>query len=144
MSLQNTNNLNSTETRIILLDTTPSTTSATAVDDTGASYTFDTWTSSTYVNVTLTASDTGSGVDTILYCTDTTNTCTPNLTYSTPVQISTEGVSYIRFKANDTVGNDEQVRNETIKIDTTLPLFNAIRLRPLQKESFINMFYLIL
>ena len=103
------------------IDTTPPTTTASAVDDTGASYTFGTWTSSTYVNVTLSCSDSGSGCDTILYCTDTDNTCTPNLTYSTPVQISTEGISYIRYRSNDTAGNLETTKTQTIKIDTIPP-----------------------
>ncbi|RLG14059.1 MAG: hypothetical protein DRN66_02990, partial [Candidatus Nanohalarchaeota archaeon] len=89
-------------------DTTPPTTNATAVKDDDTTYTFNTWTNSTYVNVTLSCDDgSGSGCNITQYCTDTTNTCTPNIAYSTPVQISTEGMSYIRFRSNDTAGNLE-------------------------------------
>ncbi len=97
------------------IDGTPPTTTANA-----GTYTFGNWTNQA-VTVTLSATDTGSGVDTILYCTDTTNTCTPNQAYSTSITISTEGTSYIRFLANDSVGNTETVNSETIMIDTTAP-----------------------
>jgi len=114
-------NSNETETRTLTVDTTPPATSASAVDDTGSSYTFNTWTSSSYVNVTLSCSDSGAGCDTTLYCTDTSNSCTPNITYSGTIKIETEGISYIRFRSNDTVGNLETTKSETIKIDTTSP-----------------------
>jgi len=112
---------NQSEVRTLTVDTTPPTTSASAIKNDSSTYTFNTWASSSYVNVTLSCSDSGAGCDTIQYCLDTSNTCTPNLTYSVPVQISTEGTSYIRYKANDSVGNDESVKNQTIKIDTTPP-----------------------
>jgi len=114
-------NAESTKTTYAALDTTPPTTTSSAVDSSGTSYTFGTWTSSSYINVTLSCSDSGAGCDTILYCTDATNTCTPNSIYSTPVQITTEGTSYIRFRANDTAGNLESIKSEIIKIDTTPP-----------------------
>ncbi|RLG44454.1 MAG: hypothetical protein DRN81_04555, partial [Thermoproteota archaeon] len=103
-------------------DTTPPTTTASAVDDSGTNYTFGTWISASYVNITLSCDDgSGSGCDTILYCTDTTNTCTPSLIYSGTVQITADGITYIRYKANDTAGNEESVKNQTIKIDRTPP-----------------------
>jgi len=114
-------NSNSTTVTNVTIDTTPPTTTATAVKDNGSSYTFDTWTNSSYVNVTLSCSDSGAGCDTILYCTDTSNSCTPNITYSSPVHITTEGTSYIRFRSNDTAGNLETTKSETIKIDTIPP-----------------------
>ena len=114
-------NSNSTTVTNVTIDTTPPTTTATAVKDDGSSYTFGTWTSSSYVNVTLSCSDSGAGCNTTLYCTDTDNTCTPNITYSSPVHITTEGTSYIRFRSNDTVGNLETTKSETIKISTTPP-----------------------
>ena len=104
-----------------LLDNISPTTRASAVDDTNSNYTFNTWTSSTYINVTLSCSDSGVGCDVTQYCLDTVNNCTPNLTYSTPVRISTEGISYIRYRSNDTLGNLETTKSQTIKIDTTPP-----------------------
>ena len=109
------------------IDSVAPTTTASAVDDIGASYTFNTWTSSNYVNVTLSCNDgTGSGCNVTQYCTDTENTCTPTTTYIGVVQISTEGTSYIRFKSNDNVGNDEaSVNSKTIKIDSVAPTTTA-------------------
>ncbi len=114
-------NLETTKNETIKLDTTPPTTTPSAVKEDGTDYTFDTWTSSTYVNVSLSCEDLEVGCDIIQYCTDTDNTCNPNQTYSTPVQISTEGTSYIRFRSNDTLGNLEATKSETIEIDTTEP-----------------------
>lgn len=130
------NNLNSTDpgqTGVFYLDdsysvtstdinTVAPTTNATAVNNDSIPYPFSTWTSSPYVNVTLSCLDgSGSGCGTTLYCTDTLNTCIPNLAYSAPVQISTQGTSYIRYFSNDTVGNSESVNNKTIMIDMTIP-----------------------
>ena len=59
-------NTNQTETRTITIDTTPPTTTPTAVDNTGSNYNFNTWTGSTYVNVTLSCDDgSGSGLSLI-------------------------------------------------------------------------------
>ncbi|MEM7827037.1 MAG: CARDB domain-containing protein [Candidatus Aenigmatarchaeota archaeon] len=113
---------NVSETWTFTVDTQAPTTTATAVKDDGSSYTFNTWTNSSYINVTLTCDDgSGAGCSVTQYCLDTTNTCTPSTTYSTPVQITTEGISYIRFRSNDTLGNLESTKTETIKIDTTPP-----------------------
>ncbi|MEM0230981.1 MAG: LamG domain-containing protein, partial [Candidatus Woesearchaeota archaeon] len=115
-------NAGQSETRIITIDTTPPTTTATAVNSTGASYTFNTWTKSPYVNVTLTCNDaSGSGCSLTQYCTDTTNTCTPTTTYTTPIQINTEGISYIRYRSTDNAGNTETTQSRTIKIDYSIP-----------------------
>ena len=120
-------NLETTKSETIKIDTTAPTTNATAVDDTGSSYTFNTWTNSSYVNVTLSCDDgSGSGCNVTQYCTDTSNVCTPNITYSAPVHISTENTSYIRFRSNDTVGNLESTKSETIRIDTTAPTVTLV------------------
>ncbi len=76
----------------------PLTTKATAIKENRENYTFGKWTNSTYVNITLNCS--APDCNTTLYCNDTNNSCEPNLTNSTPVQISTEGISYIRFRSN--------------------------------------------
>ncbi|MEM0230980.1 MAG: hypothetical protein QXT20_02145, partial [Candidatus Woesearchaeota archaeon] len=115
-----------TTTLYVYRDITAPTTTATAVNSTGASYTFNTWTKSPYVNVTLTCNDaSGSGCSLTQYCTDTTNTCTPTTTYTTPVQINTEGISYIRYNSTDNAGNTETTQSRTIKIDTTPPATTA-------------------
>jgi len=108
---------NQSEIREITIDTTPPTTTASAVDDMNNSYAFNTWTNSSYVNVTLSCSDSGAGCDVTQYCLDTVNNCTPNLTYTGVIQISTEGISYIRYRSNDTAGNLETTKNQTIKIN---------------------------
>jgi len=115
------NNTNSS-IQYFTADTTAPTTSATAVNSSGGAYSFNTWTSSAYVNVTLSCNDgSGSGCNVTQYCTDATNTCTPFTTYTTPVQVTTENTSYIRYRSNDSATNLESIKNSTIKIDTTPP-----------------------
>ena len=115
-------NMNSTGTRNVIIDATPPTTTATAIKNDSSSYTFNTLVASSYVNVTLSCSDgSGVGCDKTLYCTDGVNSCTPSTTYTIPVQISTEGTSYIRYASNDTIPNTETTKSSTIKIDTTKP-----------------------
>ena len=62
----------------------------------------------------------GSGchTDSPKYCTDSTNTCTPTTTYSTNIDITTEGTSYVRYFSSDNLGNDETVQSCEIIIDT--------------------------
>jgi len=95
-------------------DTTAPVTSATAVDAKGNSYTFGTKTEEAYVDVSLSCADHGAGCNTTLYCTDTANTCTPSITYSSAVRISTLGTSYIRYRSNDSDSNTETVKSSTI------------------------------
>ena len=91
---------------------------------TTASGTLNTWTGSS-VSVTLTCADNdgGTGCATTKYCLDPSNSCDPvsGETYSTPVTISTEGTSYIRYYSTDTVPNTETTKSSTIKVDTTGP-----------------------
>jgi len=129
----NASNTGQSATWQLKIDTVAPTTTATAVKADSSSYTFGSWTNSAYVNVTLNATDSGAGVDTILYCTDTTNSCTPNLTYTNAIQISAEGTTYIRFRANDSAGNIETVKNKTIKIDKTAP--SLVPVSPTQDEN---------
>jgi len=112
---------NQSEARQITIDTTPPTTTATAVKDDGDSYTSGDWTNSNYVNITLSCSDSGAGCDVTQYCTDTSNTCTPNTDYTGTIQISTEGTTYIRYRSKDTLGNLEDTKSFTVKIDKTPP-----------------------
>lgn len=66
-------------------------------------------------NVTLSAVDGGVGVFSTLYCVDTTNVCTPTITYSSAIAITgTAGLSvtkYLRYRASDTFGAVETVKS---------------------------------
>jgi PGF-pre-PGF domain-containing protein len=113
-------NYNDTTTTTVTVDTTAPVTTATGNISNGTAYIFNSWTSSTYVNVTLACAD-ANGCSVTKYCLDAANICTPNITYTVPVQISTGEVSYIRYLSNDSVNNVETVKNQTIKIDKTAP-----------------------
>ncbi|MEA3343387.1 MAG: LamG-like jellyroll fold domain-containing protein [archaeon] len=120
----NSNQTDNGNLRYLIVDFVPTTT-ATAVKDDSSPYTFGDLTNSAYVNVTLSCDDgAGSGCSATQYCTDTDDSCTPGTTYSTPVQITTEGTSYIRFRSNDTLGNLETTKTRTIKIDTISPILD--------------------
>ena len=99
-------------------------TSASGVKSDSSAYTFG-LISSSYVNISLSCSP-GVGVpcDTTLYCTDSANTCTPAAVYSSPVQVSSQGSTYIRYKSNNTYNNSETVQNKTLLIDTAAPYLN--------------------
>ena len=78
---------------------------------------------STSQDVTLSATDSVSGVDTIYYCTDQSNNCDPQNgnTYSGEFTVSQEGTNYVRYRSQDVAGNLEQVRSTEVKIDYTAP-----------------------
>jgi len=109
-----------------LLDIAP-TTSATATAG-GSGYTFNNWTASSTVSVSLSCNANGGiGCFVTKYCTDTTNSCNPSSgsTYSGAIPISTEGTSYVIYFSQDNLGTLESVNSSTIKIDTTNPTINA-------------------
>ena len=74
------------------------------------------------ITITLTANDPapGTGVSATYYCTDTTNTCTPN-TEGTEIVIDAEGTTYIRYYSVDNAGNEETVKSTSVFIDTIAP-----------------------
>ena len=110
-------NTQTTVSKTVKIDKTNPITVASATTG-GASYTFG-QTASTAVTVTLTCADgAGSGCLITYYCADTANTCTPTTAYSTPVTISTEGASYIRYYSTDTVSNAETANSAAIQITT--------------------------
>lgn len=116
----NGNSVNSSISSNYYYDGTVPVTSPSATSG-GAAYTYNTW-SNASVNNTLSCQDTGgAGVLGIYYCTDITNTCTPSTLYSSPVIVSTEGISYLRYFCKDNVQNTETTKNSTIKIDTVAP-----------------------
>jgi len=89
-------------------------TNATAITNTSASYTFGTWTSSPYVNITLTCSDSGSGCNITKYCLDTSNSCTPTTNYTGVIKIDKDGLQYIRYFSDDNVGNNETTQYQNM------------------------------
>ncbi|MEK6844018.1 MAG: hypothetical protein AABX83_01180 [Nanoarchaeota archaeon] len=102
-----------------LPDTTAPVTSASATSPPGGfSYTFGTVTNDS-VRVTLSCSDGSSGCKNNYpkYCTDITNICSPLTIYSSPFDISTGGISYIRYQSKDNANNTETINSQTIKID---------------------------
>lgn len=78
--------------------------------------------------ITLTPADNISGVASTKYCIDTTNTCDPDsgTNYSTPVVISSEGISYFRYQSIDNIGNEQTIVSRTVKIDTLKPQISNI------------------
>ncbi|MEM2121231.1 MAG: PGF-pre-PGF domain-containing protein [Candidatus Woesearchaeota archaeon] len=121
--LDNENNNYYSSERTVNIDITAPTTSYSGKLPDDSSYTFNTWTSSSYVNVSLSCDDSGgSGCDKTYYCVDSSNSCSPTTEYYAVIQISDEGVWYVRFYSVDNVGNEENVKTAIIKIDRTPPL----------------------
>ncbi|MEK6887498.1 MAG: hypothetical protein AABX14_00980 [Candidatus Aenigmatarchaeota archaeon] len=77
-------------------------------------------------NVTITEADNIDGDPTTLYCTDTTNTCSPNTAIDTggKVQFSSRGTYYIRYNSTDYAGNQQTTASKTIIINQ-LPTFTS-------------------
>jgi hypothetical protein len=65
----------------------------------------------------LPASGQASGVASTLYCVDQSNSCIPSTSYTVPVVVSTQGISYMRFNSVDVAGNAESVKSVSMKID---------------------------
>ena len=101
--------------------TDPLTTSAATAN--GSAYSFGSWSASA-VNVTLVCAPGSSDCANISYCIDTSNSCDPTsggTKYAAPVNISTEGVSYIRYASSNSTGGWGDTGSGTIKIDTFVP-----------------------
>ena len=104
--------------------TDPTTTSSGTSN--GTTYNFGTWTGSP-VYVTLTCVPGGSNCANTSYCTDTTNACDPTnngTLYSSPVTVSTEGVSYIRYASENSASSWGDTGSSTMEIDTAPPVIN--------------------
>lgn len=89
----------------------------------GSSYSFGSWSASP-VTVSLACVPGSSDCSNISYCTDASNTCNPasgGTIYSVPVNISTQGVSYIRYASSNSTGGWGDTISSTIKIDTAAP-----------------------
>lgn len=102
---------------------TDPTTSATGTSN-GTSYTFGAWTASP-VSVSLGCNAGGSQCANTSYCIDTGNTCDPTTEgtlYSSPVELSSDGIEYMRFASDDGSGNWGSTSSIAIEIDTTPPV----------------------
>ena len=64
----------------------------------------------------------GSGVQSINYCFG--NECNPNIEYTSPIEITDEDTTILRFNSVDNVGNLENTQTLTIMIDKTGPTCN--------------------
>ncbi len=73
--------------------------------------------------ITLTPTDPApsSGISSTKYCIDTTNTCIPSTDYTVIVPISSEGISYFRYRSVDNAGNVQSIVSRTVKIDKSPP-----------------------
>lgn len=79
--------------------------------------------------ITLTPADAGgSAIASTKYCTDTNNTCvvSSGTSYTTPVTVSTSGVSYFRYASVDNAGNTQTTVSRTIEIDNSAPATGSI------------------
>ncbi|MEM4630521.1 MAG: S8 family serine peptidase [Candidatus Diapherotrites archaeon] len=104
-------NTENAKTQYILIDKTPPTTMAQSEN-----YNFKIWAKSDITVILYCDDQNKSGCNNTKYCTDTTNSCEPTIEYSSPINITTKGVSYIRFKSQDALQNIEQTKSKIIKI----------------------------
>jgi hypothetical protein len=96
-----------------VLDATPPLTTATGLQQTGR----DGWTTETAVTVTLTATDTGSGVAATCYRIDSG----AYATYDGPFSVTTDGSHRVDYYSTDIAGNTETVKTGYVNIDTAAP-----------------------
>jgi len=94
-------------------------------------YTFGTWTATSPISVTLSASDGGSGVASGYpkYCVDTADTCTPATSYTGAFNVTCSAgstcIQYVRYYSVDNVGNTEGVKSSQVKQDLQGPTAGA-------------------
>ena len=80
------------------------------------------WYTASPVTVTLTAPDTGAGLDQIRYTTDGTDpTIFTGIVYAGAFTVAAEGVTTVKYRAFDRIGNDSGVLAQTVRIDTIAP-----------------------
>ena len=74
------------------------------------------------VSVTLAAPDAGAGLDQIRYTTDGTDpTILTGNVYGGAFNVAAEGVTTVKYRAFDRIGNDTGVQTQTVRIDTIAP-----------------------
>ena len=104
-----------TDTCVVTTDTHPPVTTANITGSTGSNG----WYIGN-VTVKLQASDSLSGVDSTYYKLDNGSW----IKYSSQFVISSEGIHSLEYYSKDKAGNNESVKNVTIKIDKTAPYVN--------------------
>lgn len=116
-------NAGGTTTATAITRTVDSVTPTTTASATG--YTFGTWTATSPISVTLSASDGGSGVASGYpkYCIDSNNTCSPTTTYTAAFDVTcgTTCTQYVRYYSVDNVSNTETVNSSQVKQDLQSP-----------------------
>jgi N-acetyl-beta-hexosaminidase len=108
-------NVEPTNSRLIRIDSTPPVSS---IACNGAACSSGWYNAA--VSVSLSATDTGSGVDTIRYTTDGSDPTIASPVYLTPFTVSV--TTTVRFRAWDLAGNAEATRSQQIRIDTAPPV----------------------
>jgi hypothetical protein len=110
----------------IVIDTTAPSVSAQLSPSPGAGG----WNNSSPVTVSLSADDgTGSGVSQIKYTTDgsdPTSSGTAQVYGGSPLSISAQGTTTVKFYATDVAGNASAVQSQAVKIDTSAPTGGAL------------------
>ena len=80
------------------------------------------WYTASPVSVTLAAPDAGAGLDQIRYTTDGTDpTIFTGTVYAGAFTVAAEGVTTVKYRAFDRIGNDTGVLTRTVRIDTVAP-----------------------
>ena len=80
------------------------------------------WYTASPVSVTLAAPDAGAGLDQIRYTTDGTDpTILTGNVYGGAFTVAAEGVTTVKYRAFDRIGNDTGVLAQTVRIDTVAP-----------------------
>ena len=94
----------------------------------------DDWTATSPVNITVSCNDVRSGVASKKYCADTVNACSPSTSYTEPVAISCSSESicaqYIRYYAQDNVGNTSSIYSKRIRQDKEIPTDGTLNTTP--------------
>jgi len=90
----------------------------------------DNWMTTSSVNITLTSNDDRSGVASTKYCVDTSNTCYPSTSYSSPVAVTCASGStctqYVRFASWDNVNNASSIYSKRVRQDLQAPTDGAL------------------
>jgi len=84
----------------------------------------DNWTSSSSVSITLSCTDERSGVGSVKYCIDTSNSCSPSnsgVNIDVSCGASQCCLQYVRYLAIDNVGNQSQTYSKRVRQDTQNP-----------------------
>jgi peptidoglycan/xylan/chitin deacetylase (PgdA/CDA1 family) len=110
-------NVEATNSQLIQVDTTPADTTppTSSIACNGGACSSGTYTAA--VSVSLSATDTGSGVAAIRYTTDGSDPSTSSPLYSGPFSVST--TTTVKYRAWDVAGNVEATNSQLIQVDTT-------------------------